>query len=137
MPDPPSVPVEPLTDTQRSKRITDAYAGVEPMCKWPAVNGVVLKAIKSGRFADDEIRDALLRMAADGRSVTVDALRTELQGFAPRNDQGRAGAELSRRPRAPDPRRSTAAARAEQALAVADELDRKYHHGRYAEEGSR
>lgn len=71
------------TITQRSKRLTDAYAEAEPMCKWPAVNGVVISAIKSGRFADDEIRAALLRLAADNRSVTVDTLRTELQGLPP------------------------------------------------------
>ena len=72
-----------LTTTQRSKRLTDAYAKAEPLCKWPAVNGVVVSAIKSGRFADDEIHAALLRLAADGRSVTVDTLRTELQGLPP------------------------------------------------------
>lgn len=70
-----------LTITQRSKRITDDYAQAEPMCKWPAVNGVVIKAIKAERFADEEIRDALLRMAAENRSVTVDSLRTELAGL--------------------------------------------------------
>jgi hypothetical protein len=77
-----------LTETQRSKRLTDAYAEAEPMCKWVAVNGVVLSAIKSGRFADEEIRGALLRLADQGRSVTVDSLRTELQGFPPQQ-QGR------------------------------------------------
>lgn len=71
----------PLTETQRSKRLTDAYAGREPMCNWPAVNGVVLKAIRSGRFGDAEVHAALMRLAVDGRSVTVDTLRTELQGF--------------------------------------------------------
>lgn len=55
------------------------------MCKWPAVNGVVLKAIRSGRYTDDEIGAALLRMAADNRSVTVDSLRTELGGMPPRS----------------------------------------------------
>jgi hypothetical protein len=73
-----------LTINQRSKRITDAYALAEPMCKWPAVNGVVMKAIKSERFTDDEIQAALLRMAAENRSVTVDSLRTELAGMPPR-----------------------------------------------------
>jgi hypothetical protein len=72
-----------LTITQRSKRLVDAYAVAEPLCKWPAVNGVVIKAIKSERFADDEIGAALLRLAAEGRSVTVDTLRTELQGLPP------------------------------------------------------
>lgn len=76
-------PASTLTETQRSKRLTDAYAEAEPMCKWPAVNGVVLKAIRSGRFTDDAIRAALLRLAGEGRSVTVDTLRTELQGFPP------------------------------------------------------
>lgn len=73
----------PLSVTQRSKRITDAYAEAEPLCKWPAVNNVVIRAIKTERYADDEIRDALLRMAGENRSVTVDSLRTELGGLPP------------------------------------------------------
>jgi hypothetical protein len=72
-----------LSITQRSKKLVDAYAEAEPMCKWPAVNGVVIKAIKSERFTDDEIGAALMRLAAEGRSVTVDTLRTELQGLPP------------------------------------------------------
>jgi hypothetical protein len=81
---PPAAADEPqLTVTQRSKRITDAYAEAEPMCKWPAVNGVVIKAIKSGRYRDAEITAALLRMVPDNRSVTVDSLRTELGGLPP------------------------------------------------------
>ena len=75
------------TVTQRSKRITDAYAAVEPMCKWPAINGVVIKAIKSQKFTDDEIRDALLRLAGEGRSVTVETLRVELAGIPPGTGQ--------------------------------------------------
>jgi hypothetical protein len=53
------------------------------MCKWPAVNGVVMKAIHAEKWADDEIRAALLRLAADGRGVTVETLRTELVGLPP------------------------------------------------------
>lgn len=75
-----------LTIGQRSKRITDAYAAAEPMCKWPAVNGVVTLAIKAEKYSDEEIRDALLRMAAENRSVTVDALRTEIAGLPPRDN---------------------------------------------------
>jgi hypothetical protein len=88
--DEPRPPADGLSVTQRSKRLTDAYAEAEPMCKWPAVNGVVIKAIKSGKFADDEIRDALRRLAAEGRSVTVDTLRTELQGL-PARQQSQSG----------------------------------------------
>jgi len=72
-----------LTVNQRSKKLTDAYAAAVPMCKWPAVNGVVQSAIKSGHFTDDAIHDALLRLAAENRSITIDSLRTELVGAAP------------------------------------------------------
>lgn len=86
---PPSAALAPLppdaTITQRSKRITDEYHAVEPMCNWPAINGVVIKAIKSQRFTDDEIRDAVLRLAKEGRPVTVESLRVELAGLPPRN----------------------------------------------------
>lgn len=54
------------------------------MCKWPAINGVVIHAIKSGKYADDEIRSALLRMADSGQTVTVESLRLEIEGFTPR-----------------------------------------------------
>ena len=74
-----------LTDTQRSKQLTDTYAKAVPMCKWTAVNGVVLSAIRSGHFTDDAIRDALLRLADDNRPVTIDSLRTELIGILPRD----------------------------------------------------
>lgn len=72
-----------LTPTQRSKVITDAYHSVQPMCRWPAVNGVVLTAIKTGRYADDEIQQALLSLAEQGRGVTVETLRVQLEGMAP------------------------------------------------------
>ncbi|TQS30018.1 hypothetical protein [Microbispora sp. KK1-11] len=71
------------TITQRSKLITDAYAAVEPMCKWPAINGIVIKAIKAEKWSDDEIRAALLRLADEGRTVTVETLRRELAGDPP------------------------------------------------------
>jgi hypothetical protein len=71
------------TAGQRAKKITDAYAAAEPMCRWPAINGITAKAIKAGRWTDDEIRDALLRLAAERRTVTVDTLRIELDGLPP------------------------------------------------------
>jgi hypothetical protein len=74
----------PLSITQRSKKITDAYTAAEPMSKWPAVNGVVIKAIKAERWSDEEIHAALLRMAAEKRPVTVDSLRVELDGLPSR-----------------------------------------------------
>lgn len=77
----PSALPAPPTVQQRSKTITDAYYVVEPMCNWPAVNGIVAKAIRTGRWADDAIREAMIRLAKDGRSVTVDSLRVELDGL--------------------------------------------------------
>lgn len=68
------------TVTQRSKAITDAYTAVEPMSRWPAVNAIVIKAIEAGRWLDAEIHAAVLRLADDKRSVTIDSLRTELDG---------------------------------------------------------
>lgn len=87
---PPAAPPMNLTYTQRSKAITDAYAAAQPLCKWPAVNGVVLKAIKTEQYADDEIHAAVLRLAEEGRSVTVDTLRVELSGLPPGRQGGRA-----------------------------------------------
>lgn len=80
----PPASADALTINQRSKRITDAYAEIEPMCKWPAVNGIVGKAIKIGKWSDAEIYDALLRLAKEGRGVTVESLRVELDGLTPR-----------------------------------------------------
>jgi hypothetical protein len=73
----------PLSLTRRAKAITDAYAAAEPMCRWPAVNGIVLKALKADKWADEEIHAALLRLAKEGRSVTVETLRVELAGRPP------------------------------------------------------
>ena len=94
------------TFTQRSKPITDAYASAQPMCRWPAINGVVVHAIKSGKYADDEIRSALLRMASSGQTVTVESLRIEIEGLPARNgtvvdyrqqaDQARFGRAMER-----------------------------------------
>lgn len=58
------------------------------MCKWPAINGVVVLAIKSGKYADDQILAALLRMAESGQTVSVESLRIEIEGFTPRGRTG-------------------------------------------------
>jgi len=75
-----AVAIPDQSATQRSKALTDAYAHVEPMSKWPAVNAIVLKAIQTGRWTDQQIHEALQRLAADGRGVTVETLRYELTG---------------------------------------------------------
>lgn len=106
---PPGGDRRALTPTQRSKMITDAYASAESMLNWPAVNGIVLKAIRADRWTDDEIQAALMRLAADGRSVTTETLRRELTG-PPRQ-------------RASPPRPSTTDERVSAGLALADRYD--------------
>lgn len=73
----------PKSVTQRAKAITDAYTKAEPMSRWPAINAIVIKAIKTERWTDEEIQAAMLRLADDHRSVTVDTLRVELSGQPP------------------------------------------------------
>lgn len=107
-PRPPSPPATPaaLTLNQRSKAITDQYAAAEPMCKWPAINGIVAKAIQARKWSDHEIRDALLRLAKEGRGVTVETLRIELCGLPPINNH----------------KQSTADERSQQAIAIGAEI---------------
>ena len=107
-----------LSITQRSKRITDAYHDAEPLSKWPAVNAIVIKAIKSERFTDDEIRNALLRLATEGRGVTIETLRVELQGLP-----SPGSAVATRNGHSPKP--STTDQRVAAGLALAEELKRR------------
>lgn len=84
-----------LTLGQRAREITNWYSSqVEPMCKWPAVNAVVTRALKTGRWKDDEVCAALARLSEDGRPVTVDTLRIQLTGLTPWNRPAGREAEL-------------------------------------------
>ena len=89
-----------LTFTQRAKPITDAYYDVQPMCKWTAINGIVVHAIKTGKYADDEIRSGLLRLAEEGRTVTIETLRLAIEGLAPIDRPSRQQADQAQLERA-------------------------------------
>lgn len=65
----------------RAQDLARAYYEREPMCKFPAVMGVAKHAIKAEKYTDQQIQDALLRLADAGRSVTTEALRIELEGL--------------------------------------------------------
>jgi hypothetical protein len=70
---------------QRANDLTKSYhEAVKGMCKFVAVLGIVKTAIRTDEWTDDEIREALLRLAGEGRSVTIDTLRIELSGLTPR-----------------------------------------------------
>lgn len=90
---PPAANVVPINGeslNQRVQRLTRVYAEAEPMCRFPAVMGIVKKAIDAG-YDDESITAALLRLAAEGRSVTIETLRVELNGLPPRTQQTRNG----------------------------------------------
>jgi hypothetical protein len=83
---PPASPngaaLAPIVETlnQRAQRLTRTYTDCQPVSNFPAVMGIVKKAV-SANYSDAEIIPALERLARDGRSVTTDALRIELQGL--------------------------------------------------------
>ncbi len=91
---PPALPAEP-TIGQRAKSITDEYHSIESMCNWPAVNGVVTKAIRTGRWPDADIRAAMVRLAESSRPVTTDSLRVEIVGFPPSRSGAAVGNTLA------------------------------------------
>lgn len=67
-------------DVTRAATLTEGYLAQEPMALYERVHPVVLLAVRSGKYRHDEIADALARLAADDRSVTVETLRIELSG---------------------------------------------------------
>lgn len=79
MPD-PSAPATAESVNQRANRLTKTYTDLQPMSRFPAIAGIVKRAIAAGH-PDDAITDALVRLAAEGRSVTVETLRIELEGM--------------------------------------------------------
>jgi len=67
------------TATRRAQALTGGFTEKVPMSRYPAVLGIVRKAIDAGKD-DDDIAAALARIAAEGRSLTVETLRIELEG---------------------------------------------------------
>jgi hypothetical protein len=67
---------------RRAQAITRRYVDLVPLSKFPAILGIVKKALNAN-YADDMVGAALERLAVDGRPVTVDTLRIELDGLTP------------------------------------------------------
>lgn len=65
-----------------TKRYTD-HPNIAGMARFPAIAAIVRRAVRSGRYDDPAIADALERLAAEGRPVTVETLRVELDGLPP------------------------------------------------------
>lgn len=89
------------TEGQRVNALTKTYTDLVPLSNFPAIAGVVRKAVRTEMWPDGEIAAALERMGRDGRAVTTDALRYELTGFPGRQTNRaralEAGVERTRR----------------------------------------
>lgn len=82
-PVPPSAapPVDSAKEANKAaQRLARIYTDRVKLSNFPAVMMVVKKARGAG-YADAVIEAALERLATDGRSVTTDSLRYELDGF--------------------------------------------------------
>jgi hypothetical protein len=67
------------TEGQHRQRLAAVYTDLVPMSRFPAVLGVVTQAVRAGK-CDEEITAALRRLAKEGRSLTVETLRVEIEG---------------------------------------------------------
>ncbi len=87
---------EPVTDAtvQRDRRrigraISERYCAIEPLSKYPAIFGVVMKALAGDRFSGEEVMAAVVQIANEGRGLTTETLRVQLMGFTPRSNGSR------------------------------------------------
>jgi hypothetical protein len=71
---------------QRAQRLTKAYTDIEPVSNFPAVMRIA-KKVMAADYSDAEIIPALERLARDGRGVTTETLRIELQGLPAQRGQ--------------------------------------------------
>jgi hypothetical protein len=97
-PTPSPAPVGRETEGQRVNRLAKVFTDLVPMSNFPAVAGIVRKAVKAAPkgvplYDDTQIEDGLRRLAGDGRPLTVDTLRIELDGLPPRTPRQRESTE--------------------------------------------
>lgn len=81
----PTALAQPESETlnQRIQRLARIYTDAVPLSRFPAVMGIVGKAVRTNLYTDEQITDALTRLAGEGRSLTVETLRIELEGMPP------------------------------------------------------
>lgn len=84
------------SEGKRANRLAKHYSDRVPMCRFPAIAQIVKTAVRAGHD-DQAIVDALLRLADDGRSVTVETLRVELEGRGHRASGSELYARAARR----------------------------------------
>lgn len=76
-----------------AQQITRAYTDRVPLSKFVAIMGIVKKALKAG-YAPERIEAALIDLAEEGRPVTIDTLRIQLDGIAPLRAERKSGAQM-------------------------------------------
>lgn len=79
----PSAAQSAPTVNQRAQELAKRYHAIEPMVNFPAVLQVAKKAISTGKYTDEQIGPALEQLAREGRSVTTESLRVQLDGRPP------------------------------------------------------
>lgn len=83
--DEPSTPQTAERDRSKlAQAITNSYRERVPMSRHPAVLGIVKFALKTGLYSGEDILAAALRLADEGRSLTTETLRIEIEGFGQR-----------------------------------------------------
>lgn len=70
----------------KANALATVYYNVQPLCNFPSVAGICRKALKAGHGMP-EIAEALLRLADEGRGVTTETLRVELEGLPERKSR--------------------------------------------------
>lgn len=75
-----SAPSAPATNTL-AQEITKEYTDRVPLSKFVAVMGIVKRALATNLYTPEQITDALIALADEGRPVTVDTLRIALEGM--------------------------------------------------------
>ena len=76
-----------------AQQIAKAYTDRVPLSKFVAIMGIVKKALKAG-YAPERIEAALIDLAEEGRPVTIDTLRIQLDGIAPLRAERKSGAQM-------------------------------------------
>ncbi len=74
------------TLNQQANALAKAYYEAQPLSNFPAVAGICRKALKAGH-SDWDIAAALQRLVDEGRGVTTETLRVELEGLPERKSR--------------------------------------------------
>lgn len=83
----PSTPASEKRDrTKVAQAIANSYRDTVKFSSYPAVLGVVQAALNSGDYSGEAVRAACTRLAGERRSLTIETLRVELEGFTPRSN---------------------------------------------------